>query len=401
MKKLYTIIFCTFVMCTAAVSQSFDYNFIMPQITFARDRGMGSAYLTDTTTYFSFLSNPASLALTGDRNLYPIINTRVAGPLEIIPEIIDTAQSEDPDFLGLISKTLTGSTGINFATDIAGPLCFGAIRKGFGWGFFNETYLSFDMPSLFSATAYGGNESLLRFGYGYPIKLPVPLTISVGLSADLVNKVEGFYRMNAFDLIGLAMGEDVSFASFTIPVYTTLGYGLDAGITLKAFNIISLSYVWDDFFYGQYIKRSNQAEKILEDPSNFTSYLWTSAQTKTNIGASKNMAAGLGVDIPIADVSKNFISSWIFMVDCNDLISTFSNDPRKRHPILEFSAGTEIVFFKTIILRFGLDEMYPAAGIGIRLGAFNIDASIFGQELGSEPGSRPQLNTAFSIGFYK
>ena len=89
------------------------------------------------------------------------------------------------------------------------------------------------------------------------------------------------------------------------------------------------------------------------------------------------------------------------MVDCNDLVSAFSNDPTKRNPALEFSAGTEIVFFKTIILRFGVDEMYPAAGIGIRLGAFNIDASIYGQELGYEPGARPQLNTAFSIGFYK
>jgi len=401
MKKLYTVIFCALLTVSALFSQTFTYNFTMPEIRHARDLGMGSAYLTDTTTYFSFLSNPASLALTGDRTLFPILNVRMAGPLGIIPQAIDTFKAEDADVLGFLANTLGETKGLSFASDIAGPLCFGAIRKGFGWGVFNETYVSFDMPSLLSATMYGGNESLIRLGYGYPIKLPVPITIAIGLSADAVNKVEGFYRLSAFDLLGTAMGAEFSIASLAIPVYTSLGYGLDAGITVKAFNLVSLSFVWDDFFYGIYTQKSTDANKIIDDPSNFTKYLWSSDQKKTDIGSSKKMSAGLGFDIPLAEASNNFVSSWLVMVDCNDLISTFTNDPAKRNPVLEFSAGTEIVFFKTIILRFGVDEMYPAAGIGVRIGAFNIDASIYGQELGLEPGSRPQLNTAFSIGFYK
>ena len=45
--------------------------------------------------------------------------------------------------------------------------------------------------------------------------------------------------------------------------------------------------------------------------------------------------------------------------------------------------------------------MYPSAGVGARLGAFNIDAAIFGRELGLEPGTRPQLNLAISLEFFK
>lgn len=399
MKKFYIYILLILV-CPAVFTQSFDYNFTMPSIDHARDLGMGSAYITDTTTYFSFLSNPASLALTGDRTLFPVITTRLAGPLALIPRAIDTFQGENPDVLGFIGEALGESNGINMAFNTAGPLMFGAIRKGFGWGVFNETYASFDMPSLLSATMYGGNESFIKFGYGYPITLPVPVTIAVGLSAEAVNRIEGFYRLSAFQLIGTMMGGEISLTSLAMPVYTSFGYGLDAGITIKAFKIASLSFVWDDFFYGIYTQKADQAYRILEDPSNFSSYMTTDLK-KTSIGSSKKMTLGLGFDIPLAEVSNNFVSSWIIMAECNDVISVFSNDPRKRNPALEFSAGTEIVFFKTIILRFGLDEMYPAAGIGIRIGAFNIDASIYGQELGREPGSRPQLNTAFSIGFYK
>ena len=400
MKKLYTTMLLLLLIYTTTFSQSFDYSFTMPKIDHARDLGMGSAYLTDTTTYFAFLTNPANLGLTGDKTLFPIINTRLAGPFGLIPEAIDLFQAGDADIMGFVGKTLGESKGINMAFNTAGPLSFGAIRKGFGWGIFNESYASFDMPSLLSATVYGGNESFLRLGYGYAITPPLPVIIAVGLSAEAVNRVEGFYRLGAFQLLNTLTGGEISLASLAMPVYTSFGYGLDAGITIKAFNLVSLSFVWDDFFYGIHTQKADQAYKIIEDPSNFTSHLKTDLK-QTTIGSSKKMAAGIGVDIPLAEISNNFVSSWIVMVDCNDLISTFSNDPTKRNPALEFSAGTEIVFFKTIILRFGVDEMYPAAGIGIRLGAFNIDASIYGQELGYEPGARPQLNTAFSIGFYK
>ena len=400
MKKLFLITIFVIFIFSAVFSQTFEYDFSIPAIEHARDLGMGSAYVTDTETYFAFLANPASLALTGDKTLFPIVTSRLAAPYTLIPQAIVTFQDENSDILGFVGQSLSETKGINAAFNTAGPLCFGAIRKGFGWGVFNETYASFDMPSLLSASLYGGNETLLRLGYGYPVKLSIPIILAVGLSADIVNKVEGLYNINSMQLMELATGGDIPLTSLIMPIYTSFGYGLDAGVTIKLFNMLSLSYVWDDFFYGVYTQKSDLINKIMDDPTKISSY--TSADSiKTTIGSSKKMSAGIGFDIPLAEISNNFVSSWIVMVDCNDLISAFSNDPTKRNPALEFSAGTEIVFFNTIILRFGVDEMYPAAGVGIRLGTFNIDASIYGQELGREPGNRPQLNTAFSIGFYK
>lgn len=400
MKKLITILFAALCIYSFIASETFEYEFTMPTIEYARDLGMGSAYVTDTTTYFSFLSNPASLGFTGDKTLFPTLNTRLAGPLNLIPQSLESLRAGNFDVIEVLSKTLSESKGINAAFNIVGPLNFGSIKKGFGWGIFNETYTSFDIPSLISSTFYAGNETLVRLGYGYALKLPVPITISVGLSTDLVNRIEGLYTLKTSEMMSLMGGEEFSFASLIMPVYTSFGYGLDAGITFKLFNVVSISYVWDDFFYGVYTQKSDLITKIINKPAELSSY--TSADsTKTVFGTSKKMTAGIGVEIPLADISKNLISSWIVMVDCNDLLSVFANNPAKRNPVLEFSAGTELVLHKTIILRFGIDEMYPAAGIGIRLGAFNIDASIYGQELGREPGSRPQLNTAFSIGFYK
>ncbi|HPX26190.1 MAG TPA: hypothetical protein PLG87_05230, partial [Treponemataceae bacterium] len=292
MKKLYTTMLLLLLIYTTTFSQSFDYSFTMPKIDHARDLGMGSAYLTDTTTYFAFLTNPANLGLTGDKTLFPIINTRLAGPLGIIPEAIDLFQTEDPDIMGFVGKTLGESKGINMAFNTAGPLSFGAIRKGFGWGIFNESYASFDMPSLLSATVYGGNESFLRLGYGYAITPPLPVIIAVGLSAEAVNRVEGFYRLGAFQLLNTLTGGEISLASLAMPVYTSFGYGLDAGITIKAFKLVSLSFVWDDFFYGIYTQKADQAYKIIEDPSNFSSHMKTDLK-QTTIGSSKKMAVGI------------------------------------------------------------------------------------------------------------
>lgn len=47
----------------------------------------------------------------------------------------------------------------------------------------------------------------------------------------------------------------------------------------------------------------------------------------------------------------------------------------------------------------GIKECYPSAGVGLDLSIVNLDVSIFGSELGLQPGSVPQYNMALSLSF--
>ena len=85
--------------------------------------------------------------------------------------------------------------------------------------------------------------------------------------------------------------------------------------------------------------------------------------------------------------------------DYNNIWPLITKQKTYRNPILELSFGTEVLLFnKVLALRAGIRDMYPAAGIGLNLGKkFKTDFSVFGKELGLEPGSNPQLNAGFSM----
>jgi hypothetical protein len=177
-----------------------------------------------------------------------------------------------------------------------------------------------------------------------------------------------------------------------LPLYTSFGFGLDVGATLSLLNFITVGLVWDDAVSGYFTSKSpNLASGELEPDASYKAFNF---DWKFDLGASVSVP---GVNI----FTLGIISSLDVMLDLHDVIGMMVNDPKKRNPILDVSLGTEAVFFKTISLRLGIHEMYPSAGIGARFGAFNLDAAIFGRELGLEPGTRPQLNLALSLEFFK
>ena len=168
-----------------------------------------------------------------------------------------------------------------------------------------------------------------------------------------------------------------------------IGYGINAGAQYEFANFLSAGIVWNNILAPTF------TTDIPLDEDSDKEFTFKDAR-KDKLDST--LAVGFGVKIPTS-FSMGIISSWTAYLDHDNILDFFAKDKIVKNPILGLSAGTEVVLFKTIALRLGINESYLAAGCGIRLAAFNIDAAVFGSELGLEPGAKPQLNAALSISF--
>ena len=385
--KKYRILAILFVITSfALIAQEFTYELAMPEIRHARIDALGGKHISDTSWYYSFLTNPGNIGLMGKKSLYPGLTLGLGGPIKYTQDIIAIAKDmENDDSISSLAKILSENKGLDLDIMISGPIQFGSVKNNIGWGFFNQTYLIANAPSISYLEGLVGNESLLRFGYALPIPLGIG-KLSVGAAVDLVNRVEGKILTSVTNLMSGNSEE------MPLPLYTSFGFGLDVGATLSLLNFITVGLVWDDAVSGYFTSKSSDISSGEIEPD--ASYQAFNFDWKFNLGASVSVP---GINI----FTLGVISSLDVMLDLHDVIGMMVNDPKKRNPILDVSLGTEAVLFKTISLRLGLHEMYPSAGIGARFGAFNLDAAIFGRELGLEPGTRPQLNLAISLEFFQ
>ncbi len=387
MKKYRILAILLVITSFALIAQEFTYELAMPEIRHARIDALGGKHISDTSWYYSFLTNPGNIGLMGKKSLYPGLTFGLGGPIKYTQDIIAIAKDiENDDSISSLAKILSENKGLDLDVVLSGPIQFGSVKNNFGWGFFNQTYVIANAPSISYLEGLVGNESLLRFGYALPIPLGIG-KLSVGGAVDLVNRVEGKLLSSVTNLMSGDNPEEM-----IIPLYSSFGFGLDVGATLSLLDFITVGLVWDDAVSGYFTSKSpNLASGELEPDASYQAFNF---DWKFNLGASVSVP---GVNI----FTLGVISSLDVMLDLHDVIGMMVNDPKKRNPILDVSLGTEAVLFKTISLRLGLHEMYPSAGIGARFGAFNLDAAIFGRELGLEPGTRPQLNLAISLEFFK
>jgi hypothetical protein len=107
------------------------------------------------------------------------------------------------------------------------------------------------------------------------------------------------------------------------------------------------------------------------------------------------MDFGLSYHIDLAFVGITVAGDW------HDVTNVFNQDDYFNHRnwLLDLSAGVELSLFKMIYLRVGMNEMLPAAGVGLSFGFFKLDLAYYGQEFGMEPGQLSVPTAEVSIAF--
>lgn len=389
MKKIkYTIAIVLFVSILSA-GFAFTPHRIEPVDT--RADGMGGVHFTDSESFYTLFSNPAGLAFAGKKTMVlPLISMGVGAPLEEMVDIVMkvykgnlslddmTAFLEDPAVKNLVNNM---GSGLSLNLRLGGPLTFGAIRNNFGWGLVNTISVDAKVTNTMFTDIVAGFDLGLVFGYAIPLDLGFLGKLSIGFSA----------RGSAQAQVGI--GGDIgtlvnSLDIATIPLNATFGFGFDMAAQYKFLNLIEVAVVWQDVYSPTWTKTFSNYEKAMA---------WEGSPFETSTIESK-LGVGIGVDIPLELITFNIISHFGVYVDYDDLFFLFSEEKGiARNPVLGLSAGAELVLFDVFAFRVGIKEMYPSAGLGIYMGGFRLDFSVYGRERGSEPGEMPELNAGLAM----
>ena len=352
-----------------------------------RSLSMGGTHIADTVHFYGLYNNPAAITFTEEQTLLPAFSTSISGPLDDIIAIIPSANSTDfsdsdaiMDEIIIPLLDMVGENGLSIGSQSSGLLTFGHISQmensSFGWGFMDNVFTNSSIESITSSDIQAGVDTGIELAYAIPLNLHIPGSFSVGVSA------RGTYQLET-DYTGTPA--DFSSNIENLPVYQTLGMGIDAGIQYVV-NIFSSAIVVKDIYSPVYTTE-------YENFSDFTSQNGTTLDPET---LDTQIAIGIGIDVPIKESTKNIVSALRFYADYNDLMPLFT-DTLSRNPILECSIGTEIELIDVITLRAGISENYLSTGLAFTIGSFQTNLAVYGTELGLEPGSNPQLNAALSM----
>lgn len=340
-----------------------------------RQQGYGGFYTTDVEGFYSMYSNPASLGKRRVHSLFPGLDVHVGGPLKDIPEIISGVSNMDTDKL---TKVISDNNGLKLDVDVQPLLSFGHTSSwGFGWGFTTQAFMNATVPGMALADIQGGAEAVLTLGFAFPIINSDNFLLTVGATAKGFGQGATAYNGNLVTFISKMKDDPTS-----LPLYLSAGFTFDAGVYLSICNTINVGVVYNNPFSKAWV-----AKGTIGKPS----YDFKDA-TKLD----QQLSAGVSYNVPVA-WTNGVITSFRIMGDYRNIFGMFQNG--SRNPWLEVSCGTEIVFGNICSLRFGIQEMLPACGLGFKLGTFNIDMAVYGKELGLEPGSSPVMNGSVFIGF--
>jgi len=436
MKKILTILLCLVISASLFAAED------------VRSMGMGGQHVTDYSDIYTIQKNPAGLGFADKHNLWLNLQLGASGPLkdfyelgtdliENMPEDTENDDNYDDDYYyddsynsGSYGDSYSGSydenyndvlteeeqkqadaeldavvekltdiikenNGLTASIDALPLLNFGFIgKRGFGMLATTNMYADVKIPTVTNVDLNIGFTGDLQLGYGHKFDLGVN-DIAVGVSGKVFANVLdlGITGKSLTEIMDLFAGEesseDSSASTVNIPLTSTIGFGINAGVQYRYADFLNVGLVWNNVFSST--KTANYDLENEEQPLSFD------GEDVVKGKLTPTVALGVGVKVPI-----NFIiTSLTAYVDHENILDFFPGDKLVRNPILGFNAGVEAVVLKMISLRAGINESYISAGVGLRLLAINIDFAVFGSELGLEPGARPQLNTALSISIKK
>ncbi len=396
MKKI--IILAILVLLIAPV---FAQNYVpeVPVFMPTRYTAIGGYHVTDTTEYFTMFANPAGIHATEAEAVKSAFDVRISNP-EVGSELGKLIYSAvTGDDMENATQTLTenltgllGENGLNVGFEIMGPLMVGSISNfehgAFGWGLFSKTRYFAIIPTITQMDALAGFDNMLQFTYAAPIINNDVHYLSTGLSAKGLFMIEA--GLSDVDPVGLLT--NTTDIANVLPIYGHYGLSFDAGLYYSFLDFVNAGLVWRDLFNIIWTKEFN----INTISDNFSTM---DLPSSTSGSDSSSLDIGIGVDVPVLFLEA-IITNFDVMLDYKDLVSLFNAKTVGRNPVLNLSFGTEITLIDFVSLRVGMSEAYLNAGVGLRLGKTNLEFSMYGRELGLEPGSLPQLNASFAISRY-
>jgi hypothetical protein len=357
-----------FFLVFGVLSASFAEDMAPLAMPSTRSLGMGGTHVAYADDVYALFVNPAALQRANQGSGFEF-SPAFVGPLF---KLIDLAGSVDGDLIGALGDFAADTGGkipINF--DLRGPLSVGYTANGLGFGLWDRvhgeaTFIGTDIDALVFA------DLILNFGMSFSVLSLGSHEVDAGFVVKPFLRAKAEKGASALDAIN---GADVLFDNFNVPLIA--GAGLDLGFMYRFHEDLSAGMTIDDVYTA-----GGRVATVYGDDDGVSSY---------RVPATLNLGAAY-VLRPLPWLSA------AFMLDYRDVANLFqAGDFTKRNPILNLALGIELSLLQFLKLRVGLNEMLPAAGVGIEAKAFQLNFAIYGRELGNEPGGFSTYGLDLSI----
>jgi hypothetical protein len=346
----------------------------------ARFAAMGGPHVALADDYSLLFANPAGLSSAHSQFFVAQVGAQAAGPLFDIGQ----ALLGGGDYIQSVIKVLTANNyKLYSAADMAGPLSFGYVGKGIGFGLFNRTHAIVDAAGISSVRIFADEDILLVGGYSF------------GIDIGAHNRVEAGILAKGFARGGIAKSADALALMNTIsnplgqPFSLATGIGIDLGLRWAWTGGLSAGLACRDLYSPILVSRYSSVQGFLDNPQ-------TALTTSETDSITRNLAFGIAYTMPAGGLF-GLVDSLVLALDYSHILDLL--EPFYRNPILNVGIGLETRILDIVALRAGISEGYPAAGATLDLSVMKLNLAVWGRELGQEPGSRPAFNLMTSLEF--
>lgn len=356
----------------------------------ARTAGVGGLHAALTNDLSSLFANPAGFVSAEPQISLAEISVGMRGPIFDIAGLVIQGMNQDFEDLLASDAVLDLVTSLYAAADILGPINFGYLGRGLGFGFFNTTDVTFSSNSPLTITALAGEQITLAGGYGF--RMPIPeesghtLDIGVLLKGSMRGEVTITRTLlelpDMFSSIGLETVTDAPFRLIS-------GIGIDMGIRYGFKDIFALGIVGKDLYTPTMTQSYSTTDVFLDGTD----------EPEISYGTVPiDLTAGILFSPPLGIIGR-FIDDLSLTLDYVDILDFLTHPSTASNPILHVSFGAELRMLEILMVRGGFRQGLFAAGLGLDLTIFGIHIAMFGTELSSEPGLRPVYNAQIGIDF--
>ncbi|MBN1241603.1 MAG: hypothetical protein JXA15_02725 [Spirochaetales bacterium] len=358
--------------------------FTLPSL---RSTATGGPHVTPADDFFAIFENPAGFAGQEGELSAALLNLHLAGPVfDMLGLGIGLFQGASFDLSTALSSMLDDDGRLYAVLDLGGPVGFGWVGQGLGFGVFDRTSLVLNVAGVSAASAALTQEFLLSGGYAFRLPLGGTHTLDLGL------QLKGFLRgsvdvSGSLSAVAAVLGDPATLLG-AHPVMLASGVGIDAGL-IYSWNAAGLAFglaardAWSPARVAEYVS--------LDD------FMGGAAPAGTSVAlVEPDLSVDLVWDPRLAFLERLDLAPRL-VLGYKDLLDLFAAIPR--NPILQIGAGFELVILDILSLRAGIADALPNLGLAVDLSVFRFGLSVYGTELGLDPGVRTLYNILMSFEF--
>ncbi len=390
-KKIILVILMIFAV-SAAVFCAPDYYEDDIYFFTGVDSGLGGPYPTDNSSLESIFANPAAFKSTPEELVFSDLTLLLKGPIFDITTLVINSVSGGGDITSILSSPSTQSllSSMYAGFTLTGPLFFGYVGNGIGFGLFNSTDFLLQGTGPISLSMGLSEDVLLAGGYSFRIPLSKDEKHALDIGILLKGGVQGsmVIEKSYLELISLfsSLSPDIIMSE---PFEFSTIIGVDAGMQYIWNGVLSAGISFQDCF--------SPAVKYTYD-TGLTGFMEAAEPSVENGLIPFKMNAGLEISPDIPAIQE-WISDFRFMLAYDDILDFVLYPTEAENWLLHLKTGLEITMLEILDIRVGLAEGLLNAGFGLDLQIFEVNAAMFGTERTSQPNTKADFNLVLGFKF--